>query len=303
MQDFLDRLIAQRYFGGSADDAGVRWSACSASARVVVFGVRPDRRRASRPGSSGASGRACSRASARTGSGRRGLLQWLADGVKLLLKEDIIPAAADARAVPAGAVRRRHGLRRGVRRRCRSAADLIIADLNVGILYITAVTSLVVVGILMAGWASNNKWSLLGGIRSAAQIVSYEIPAGLSIFPVVLLTGTLSMQEHHPRSRAGRRTTGSSSTTRSRFVAFFILFTSLARRREPHAVRPARGRVGAGRRLRRPSTAACATCLLPRRVGQPLRDRRDRDDALPRRLADPAGHRQRRCCATLLAVR
>ena len=71
---------------------------------------------------------------------------------------------------------------------------LVIADLDIGILYITAVTGLVVVGVLMAGWSSNNKWSLLGGIRSAAQIVSYEIPAGLSIFPIVLLTGTLSMQ-------------------------------------------------------------------------------------------------------------
>jgi NADH-quinone oxidoreductase subunit H len=74
------------------------------------------------------------------------------------------------------------------------SSALILADLNIGILYMTAITALTVVGVLMAGWASNNKWSLIGGIRSAAQIISYEIPAGLSIFPVVLITGTLSMQ-------------------------------------------------------------------------------------------------------------
>ena len=74
------------------------------------------------------------------------------------------------------------------------SSSLILADLNIGILYMTAVTALTVVGVLMAGWASNNKWSLIGGIRSAAQIISYEIPAGLSIFPIVLMTGTLSMQ-------------------------------------------------------------------------------------------------------------
>jgi NADH-quinone oxidoreductase subunit H len=125
--------------------------------------------------------------------GPNGALQWLADGIKNMLKEDIIPSAADKPLfrlapyivvvgfVPAFVV-------------VPFASSLIIADLDVGILYLTAITALVVVGILMAGWASNNKWSLLGGIRSAAQIVSYEIPAGLSLFPAVLLAGTLSMQ-------------------------------------------------------------------------------------------------------------
>src|SRR5262245_44432213 len=128
--------------------------------------------------------------------GPAGFLQWLADGIKNMLKEDIVPIAADAPlfklapyVVMTGFIAAFVAIPFG--------GPLIIADLNVGILYITAVTSLVVVGILMAGWSSNNKWSLLGGIRSAAQIVSYEIPAGLSIFTIVLLTGgdaALSMQ-------------------------------------------------------------------------------------------------------------
>jgi NADH-quinone oxidoreductase subunit H len=125
--------------------------------------------------------------------GPAGFLQWLADGIKNMLKEDIVPIAADAPlfklapyVVMTGFVAAFVAIPFG--------RPLIIADLDVGILYVTAVTSLVVVGILMAGWSSNNKWSLLGGIRSAAQIVSYEIPAGLSIFPIVMLAGGLSMQ-------------------------------------------------------------------------------------------------------------
>jgi NADH-quinone oxidoreductase subunit H len=125
--------------------------------------------------------------------GPNGFLQWLADGIKNVCKEDIVPNEADARLFKMAPylVLIAFILPWAV---MPFSSDLILADLNVGILYMTAVTALTVVGVLMAGWASNDKWSLIGGIRSAAQIVSYEIPAGLSIFPVVLITGTLSMQ-------------------------------------------------------------------------------------------------------------
>ncbi len=125
--------------------------------------------------------------------GPNGFLQWLADGVKHLCKEDIVPDEADPHLFKMAPylVILAFTLPWAV---MPFSEDLILADLNVGILYMTAVTALTVVGILMAGWASNDKWSLIGGIRAAAQIVSYEIPAGLSIFPVVLITGTLSMQ-------------------------------------------------------------------------------------------------------------
>jgi NADH-quinone oxidoreductase subunit H len=125
--------------------------------------------------------------------GPNGFLQWLADGVKHVCKEDIIPDEADATLfkIAPYLVVLAFVLPWAV---MPFSSSLILADMNVGILYMTSVTALTVVGVLMAGWASNDKWSLIGGIRSAAQIVSYEIPAGLSIFPVVMMTGTLSMQ-------------------------------------------------------------------------------------------------------------
>jgi NADH-quinone oxidoreductase subunit H len=127
----------------------------------------------------------------RVGAG--GFFQWIADAVKLLLKEDLIPAEADRvlfRAAPyfvfAG-----FGL---IFVALPFGESVIAADLNVGIYYITAVTALVVVGILLAGWSSNSKWALFGGMRSAAQVISYEIPAGLAVMVPILMAGTLSMQ-------------------------------------------------------------------------------------------------------------
>jgi NADH-quinone oxidoreductase subunit H len=127
----------------------------------------------------------------RVGAG--GFFQWVADAVKLLFKEDLIPAEADQllfRAAPyfvlTGFALTFVALPFG--------ESLIAADLNVGIFYMVSVTALVVVGILLAGWSSNSKWALFGGMRSAAQVISYEIPAGLAIMVPVLMAGTLSMQ-------------------------------------------------------------------------------------------------------------
>lgn len=157
-------------------------------------------------------------------AGPAGFFIWLFDGIKNLLKEDLVPTAADAplfRAAPyvvmVGFVATFVALPFG--------GPLIIADLNVGILYVTSVTALVVVGILMAGWSSNNKWALLGGIRSAAQIVSYEIPAGISVFPIVMLTGSLSMQDI-TRGQEWQPWTWNVFNNPFTFFGFLIFFTS-----------------------------------------------------------------------------
>jgi NADH-quinone oxidoreductase subunit H len=127
-------------------------------------------------------------------AGKWGLLQPVADGLKLFFKEDIIPASADKPlfilapflifigafisiiAVPFG-------------------EKIIVADMNIGIFYVLGIGSLAVIAVILAGWSSNNKWALYGGMRSAAQIISYEIPAGISLVVVIMLTSSLSMQE------------------------------------------------------------------------------------------------------------
>lgn len=125
--------------------------------------------------------------------GPAGFFQWIADAVKLLLKEDLIPEGANVHLFRAAPYFMMVGFA------CTFVAlpfshALIAADLGVGVFYLLAVTAFVVVGVLASGWSSNSKWSLFGSIRSAAQIVSYEIPAGMALLVPVLLAGTLSTQ-------------------------------------------------------------------------------------------------------------
>ena len=125
--------------------------------------------------------------------GPYGFLQPLADAFKLLLKEDIIPAGADKwifwfapvlstfTALTAFAV-------------IPLSDKFFVADVNIGILFILAMSSVGVLGLILGGWSSNSKYSLLGSLRSAAQMVSYEVPLGFSLVTGLMVAGTLSMQ-------------------------------------------------------------------------------------------------------------
>lgn len=126
--------------------------------------------------------------------GPKGMFQTVADTIKLMVKEGMTPDGADkflfnlapfivmivamVLMVPLA-----------------FAKGFQIWDVNIGVLFITAVSSVSVIGILMAGWASNNKYSLMGAMRSSAQIVSYELSAGLSILAIVVLTGSVKMSD------------------------------------------------------------------------------------------------------------
>ena len=132
-----------------------------------------------------------------------GILQPVADGIKFLLKEDLIPDHVDkpiyllapaiilvpalvtCGVVPFGGSITISGYE----------IPLQIADINIGILYVLAITSLGVYGVVLGAWASNNKYSLLGGLRSSAQMISYELALGLSIIGVLMLSGSLSLRE------------------------------------------------------------------------------------------------------------
>ncbi|GIW39508.1 MAG: NADH-quinone oxidoreductase subunit H [Candidatus Binatia bacterium] len=223
MQQFLDELIASGTFGTLPREVVYLLGMLAAGflvAFVFVLNIAG--------GTTFIERRIWARIHDRVGPNRvgpQGILQWLVDGIKLLMKEDVVPAQADPilfRLAP-------YVVMVGFLTTfvvIPFSSVLVIADMNVGILFLTAVTSLVVVGILMAGWSSNNKWSLIGGIRAAAQIVSYEIPAAISIITIVLVTGTLSMQEII-RQQGWAPTDWLLFHSPFTFAAFFVLLTSL----------------------------------------------------------------------------
>ena len=126
--------------------------------------------------------------------GKYGSLQAFADILKMLQKEFIIPTAADKILFTLAPVVIFVSVYLGFAA-LPWAPGVIPATLNLGIFYIFAVLSIETVGILMAGWGSNNKYALLGAMRSVAQIVSYEIPAGVALIAAVMISGTLDMQQ------------------------------------------------------------------------------------------------------------
>ena len=128
-----------------------------------------------------------------------GLLQSFADLLKFVFKEPLIPAGADKVVfllAPLGNRRvcaRRLGRHSAEREQL--GAGWVISDLNVGVLYLLAISSLGVYGVIMGGWASNSKYPFMGALRSAAQMVSYEVSIGLVIIYVLLCAGSLNMTE------------------------------------------------------------------------------------------------------------
>ena len=151
-----------------------------------------------------------------------GIGQTIADAIKLLAKEDIVPNDADKKlmllapfvifigafltwiAIPL-------------------SQNLVVSDFNIGIFYIIAMSSVGVIGIILAGWSSNNKWSLYGAMRAAAQIISYEIPIGLSLLLVVIVTGSLNLGDIVQWQSDHRWFIIHSPFT---FLAFFLYFIS-----------------------------------------------------------------------------
>jgi NADH-quinone oxidoreductase subunit H len=171
--------------------------------------------------------RVAGRMQARIGPNRvgpQGLLQFLADGVKLLAKEDVVPAGADRFVflfapyiVFAGAFAAFAALPFGY--------GLVPSDMPIGLFFVLAISSIEVVGVIMAGWSSNSKWSILGTMREVAQVVSYEMPLAISAMTVAVLAGTLNLSEI-VNQQAGWAWQWWVFRSPATFIGFFAFFTA-----------------------------------------------------------------------------
>ncbi len=242
-------------------------------------------------------------------AGPVGYLQPLADVVKLIFKEDFVPQGANRllfqiapmisvfAAVAAVAVIPFGELDRALGPQRRAGWG---TDLNIGVLFLFALSGLGFYGLILGGWASGNKYSLLGAARTAAQLVSYEVAMGLSVIGVIMMAQSLSLVDIvHAQAD----------------TVWYILLQPVGvrdlrdrrgGRDQPRPVRPARGRVGAGRRLphrvRRPEVRD----VLPGRVREHDHHLGARGDALPGRLLRPVpaglavagASRSPRCCSS-----
>jgi NADH-quinone oxidoreductase subunit H len=126
--------------------------------------------------------------------GPRGLFQTIADIIKLLLKENITPTAADKKLFALAPVVIFASVFAGFAV-IPVASGILGAALNIGVLYVVAIISIDVIGILMAGWGSNNKYAFLGALRAVSQMISYEIPAGITLLAAIMMFGTLNLGE------------------------------------------------------------------------------------------------------------
>ena len=215
--------------------------------------------------------------------GPMGLWQPIADGIKMFVKETVIPTGANKvvfimapmvtfilatigwAVIPFG-------------------PGLVIADINVGILYLFAISSLGVYGIIMAGWASNSRYAFLGALRSAAQMVSYEISIGLIIINVLITVGSLNLSDI--------------VLAQQKLVVLHPALPDVRDLRrldpgrdQPPSVRSARGGGGAGRRLQRRVFGDDLRAVLHRRIRQHDPDERDLRDPVPGRLAAAVRYR------------
>ncbi len=216
--------------------------------------------------------------------GPLGLLQPFADVFKLLFKEIIVPTGANrylffiapllsiGPALAAWAV-------------IPFTDSLVLANINAGLLYVLAISSMGVYGIILAGWASNSKYAFLGALRSAAQIVAYEIAMGFALVGVLMAASSLNLGDI-VRGQDG----GNLALVHLAAAAAVRRLPGIGRRRDqPPPVRRRRGRIGDRRRLPRRVFGHRLRGVLPRRVHEHDPDRDALRDHVPRRLAGAVG--------------